>query len=227
MINNLWMPNVEHIPTAAFGGYGVIKPVGAINHIMQGYQTTMINWAKERPYKTLKSAHFTINREGRIVQHVALNQASWASGSVRDPTWRLLKSNSRGPLNPNGYIINIEHEGFSKPPGYGYDYIYNSSNPWPEKMVLASIEVHRWIFDELGLQPNEDTITGHYAIDSITRAHDPGQMWPQKRVIDAVNTGGLPPPVNKSLAYWEIFAGRVTPIRIEGKQGVYEIKVKI
>ena len=226
-MSNIWMPGVEVIQTAAFGGYGEIKPIAVINHIMQGHQSTMIKWAKERPAVTQKSAHFTISRSGRIVQHVPINQASWTSGRVKQPTWKLLRYVNSLPANPNSYVINIEHEGFSIPPDYGYDYVYSDSKPWPEAMVIASIEVQRWVCAQLEIEPNEDTITGHSVIDSIDRAFDPGTYWPKARVLQAIKDGIRPPPINKTRAYYAIYRGEATPIRREGKYGVYELKVKI
>ena len=218
----LWMPGAEKILTAAYGGYGEIQPIACVNHVMQGYQGTMIRWAMERPYVKQKSAHFTIGRNGRIVQHVPLNQASWASGSIRSPQWRLLK----GKTNPNSYIVNIEHEGFSKPPGYGYDYVYDQRNPWPEAMVKASVSVQRWVCNQLHITPTFDTIIGHRRIDSVTRADDPGTMWPQARIIKLLEGKTSLPPINKNLAYWEIFRGNAKAVRREGDYGIYELKVK-
>lgn len=223
----MWMPDVLQIHSAAYGGYGAIKPIAVVNHIMQGYQSTMIAWAQQRPYVQQKSAHFTINRAGRIVQHVPLNQASWASGSVRNPSWALLKKDANGtPKNPNGYIVNIEHEGFSVPPGYGYDYVYSAQHPWPEAMVKATIEVQKWVCEQLSILPSTDTIIGHAAIDSVTRKNDPGPLWPQSRIIASLTQRTLPPPINKNLAYWAIARGQAVPVRYEGDDGVYELKVR-
>ena len=114
-----WMPGVERIPTAAVGGK--ITPRGVMSHVMQGWQATMIRWARERPRVTRKSAHFTIGRDGRVVQHVPIRRQAWHAGRLdRDapPRWSLLPAGA----NPNDYAIGIEHEGFS-------------GEPWPETQV--------------------------------------------------------------------------------------------
>lgn len=187
------MPGIEHIPSAAFGypDKPEIRPLAVMSHIMQGYQSTMIQWAKERPPQTQKSAHFTISRSGRIVQHVAIDQAAWTAGYVNTPvTWKLYPRWD----NPNKHLVQIEHEGFSVPPGYGYDYIYSPSRPWPEAMVQASIRVHLWVFRELGLVPSEDTVIGHFMTDGKNRVNDPGDQWPRQRTITELRDALMPPP---------------------------------
>jgi N-acetyl-anhydromuramyl-L-alanine amidase AmpD len=178
-----WMPDVLHEPTAAFGySYlprGSTNPVAVMSHIMQGYQRTMRQWAAERPPVAAKSAHFTIGRDGLIVQHVGLFDASWTAGRVALPTWRLLPPGG----NPNMLAVHIEHEGFSTDPGYGYDYLYSASRPWPAEMVRASIRVHRWVFAELGIKPSLDTVIGHFMTDGKDRINDPGAAWPREHII--------------------------------------------
>lgn len=180
----LWMPDVEQVRTEAKGHYpGVFTPRAVMSHIMQGYQSTMIRWAEERPYATAKSAHFTIGRAGRIVQHVAINEAAWTAGRLVEPVWKLLSYDT----SPNMQFIGIEHEGFSVPPsGYGYDYVYDVATPWPPEMVDATIRVHEWVMRELGLVPNHNTVIGHRATDTISRANDPGSAWPQDEIVGAL-----------------------------------------
>ncbi|MYE31660.1 MAG: N-acetylmuramoyl-L-alanine amidase [Chloroflexi bacterium] len=165
-----WMPGVERIPTAAVGGD--ITPRGVMSHVMQGWQATMIRWARERPRVTKKSAHFTIGRDGRVAQHVPIRRQAWHAGRLdpgEPPRWPLLP---RG-ANPNDYAVGIEHEGFS-------------GEPWPEPQVQATIRVHVWLFSELGLTPSEETVIGHFATAPASRAADPGPTWPRARILDAL-----------------------------------------
>src|SRR5688572_451815 len=118
-IQDGWMDGVEHVPSAAIGGYpavpnGQMWPKQIVNHIMQGYQNTMVLWAKERPPVNRKSAHFTVGRNGRVVQHVSIWTPAW---HVAWEDW-------------NVHSIGIEHEGFSVDPGYPYDYLYTVARPW-------------------------------------------------------------------------------------------------
>jgi N-acetyl-anhydromuramyl-L-alanine amidase AmpD len=181
-----WMPGVARVPTAAFGYAGMprgsMRPIAAMSHVMQGYQRTMIAWARERPFATPKSAHFTIGRSGRIVQHVGIYDPSWTAGHVERPAWPLYRPRS----NPNRYLVHIEHEGFSAPPGYGYDYVYDERGPWPEALVEASIRVQRWALAELGLEASRNTVIGHFETDSVNRALDPGPAWPRERILEAL-----------------------------------------
>lgn len=164
------MPGVVQIPTQAFGG--PIEPRGVMSHIMSGQQATMIEWARERPWRTPVSAHFTIGRDGFIAQHAAVNQQAWHAGRTdlaSPPTWRLLPRHA----NPNRFAIGIEHEGFS-------------GDVWPRAQIDATIRVHRWLFAELGFLASEDTVIGHFMTAPLTRAHDPGSGWPRKRIIEAL-----------------------------------------
>ena len=165
-----WMPGVERIETAAMGG--AITPRGVMSHVMQGWQATMIRWARERPRVTPRSAHFTIGRDGRIVQHVPIRRQAWHAGRLdpgAPPRWSLLPSGA----NPNDYAVGIEHEGFS-------------GEPWPERQLEATIRVHRWLFAELGLVPSGETVIGHCMTAPASRAADPGPTWPHERILDAL-----------------------------------------
>ena len=164
------MPGVERVETAAMGG--AITPRGVMSHIMQGWQATMIRWARERPRLTPKSAHFTIGRDGRVVQHVPIRRQAWHAGRLdpgAPPRWTLLP---RG-ANPNDHAVGIEHEGFS-------------GEPWPEPQIEATIRVHRWLFAELGLDPSEETVIGHFLTAPASRAADPGPGWPRDRILAAL-----------------------------------------
>ena len=171
-----WMPDVERIPTAAVGGE--ITPRGVMSHVMQGWQATMVRWARERPRVTPKSAHFTIGRDGRVVQHVPIHRQAWHAGRLdpgEPPRWSLLPPGA----NPNDYAIGIEHEGFS-------------GEPWPEPQVWATIRVHRWLFAELGLVPTEETVIGHCLTAPASRATDPGPTWPRARILAALRDDDRP-----------------------------------
>lgn len=166
---------------------------GVINHVQQGYTSTMVMWAKMSQVGDKKrnrvSAHFTISRDGTVRQYVELGHTAWHAGWRKGkpiPTWPRFDG-----VNPNRYAIGIEWEGFSKPPQtYGYDYCYGTGpdrkgkprTPWPWAAVRAGIALYRWIWAEdwMDAPPSELTVTGHYAIDPVNRLDDPGEAFNSK-----------------------------------------------
>ena len=180
-----WMPDIDHIGTTMYGYTDVppetMKPIAVINHIMQGYARTMIDWATNNNVQ--KSAHFIIDREGNITQTVSIYSPAWHAGRTAKESWKSFPGG-----NPNKYTVGIEHEGFSVDPGYGYDYIYDGS--WPEAMMDASAKVHKWILGELGLEANDQTVIGHFETDAVSRANDPGPQWSREDLLSRINGGG-------------------------------------
>ena len=181
-----WMPDVDHIATTMYGYSDVppetMEPIAVINHIMQGYARTMIEWA--RTNSTQKSAHFIIDRDGNITQTVSISSPAWHAGRTAKTTWDSFPGG-----NPNKYTVGIEHEGFSVDPGYGYDFIYEDG--WPDAMMAASVQVHKWILGELGLDATDQTVIGHNETDGVSRANDPGPAW-DKSVLLAMINGSEP-----------------------------------
>ena len=179
------MPDIDHIGTTMYGYTDVppetMKPIAVINHIMQGYARTMIDWATNNSVQ--KSAHFIIDREGNITQTVSIYSPAWHAGRTAKESWKSFPGG-----NPNKYTVGIEHEGFSVDPGYGFDYIYDGS--WPEAMMDASAKVHKWILGELSLDANDQTVIGHFETDAVSRANDPGPQWSREYLLSRINGGG-------------------------------------
>jgi N-acetyl-anhydromuramyl-L-alanine amidase AmpD len=206
-----WMPQVERVVTNAYGRYpgladGDLKPLAIMMHVMQGYQSTMVRWAEEQPFRTAKSAHITIGRKGRIVQHVSGFDASWAAGRANRPTWAGLPGDVGHIRSVNRYVINVELEGFSiDPVTYGYDYLYGQRRPWPEPMVAACIDVAAYFCDLHQLAPTDLTIIGHSATDSVSRSQDPGGAFPMDLVIAGAHRkvffAGVTTPERDALEY--------------------------
>ena len=179
------MPDIDHIGTTMYGYTDVppetMKPIAVINHIMQGYARTMIDWATNNSVQ--KSAHFIIDREGNITQTVSIYSPAWHAGRTAKESWKSFPGG-----NPNKYTVGIEDEGFSVDPGYGYDYIYDGS--WPEAMMDASAKVHKWILGDLSLDANDQTVIGHFETDAVSRANDPGPQWSREDLLSRINGGG-------------------------------------
>ena len=180
-----WMPDIDHIGTTMYGYTDVppetMKPIAVINHIMQGYARTMIDWATNNSVQ--KSAHFIIDREGNITQTVSIYSPAWHAGRTAKESWKSFPGG-----NPNKYTVGIAREGFSVDPGYGFDYIYDGS--WPEAMMDASAKVHKWILGELSLDANDQTVIGHFETDAVSRANDPGPQWSREDLLSRINGGG-------------------------------------
>jgi len=190
-IENGWMDDVEHIPTAAAGGYtevpdGQMWPKFIVNHIMQGYIGTMVQWANERPPQRWIAVHFLMGRNGRIVQTAPI----WTPG--RHVAW--------GTYNLQS--IGIEHEGFSIPPGYGYDYLYDAQHPWPEPMIQSTIRVQKWCMEAMrhydhSLGADEQIIITHSMTGQPDRKDDPGALFMQQvrpRILQALAPVPPTPP---------------------------------
>jgi hypothetical protein len=191
-----WLPGVEHRPirwqrpSYIVRDEGLMKPFVIVDHIMQGYLTTIDAWAVNAGSKII--THFGINRAGRIVQYQDIYTEGIHTSAVNGPTSKIVQQyGSVAHRGANPYSVSIEHEGFSVDPGYGYDYIYSRSRPWPEPMVQASVRVKAWIFAQpdtnLG-PPSTDTIIGHYEADARNRINDPSPqndrgIWPRDRMI--------------------------------------------
>ena len=161
---------------------GQMKPIAVIWHIMSGYASTMLSWAKESS-GVQKSAHFIIDRQGNITQTVSIYTPAWHAGGVNSPSWSLYKGG-----NPNKYTIGIEFEGFSIKPSYGYDYLYSDEFPWPQAMLKAGTKVTNWCMQQTGIVPSVDTMIGHYEVDAVNRAHDPApstarHIWPRDKIL--------------------------------------------
>jgi len=214
-VQGIWDPAAEAIPTAAYwDGMDWEYPtyVGYMIHVMQGYQSTMIRWANERPMVTQKSANATIGRIGKLAQHVALGSRCWAAGAACAPTWPLVDAQQRPGANPqrsmNHTCYSVETEGFSKDPiDYGYDYIYSAANPWPTALIDRVVSHGVWFFQQTGLEADPLRIIGHGATDTCTRSDDPGSAFPMVEVQERIAAGVsgsssgpvTPPPGSSSI----------------------------
>lgn len=193
-----WCPFAERIETQV-GDYDDIPDDGmlcdaVISHVAGGFIGGLIAMAKDP--NTPVSWHFSIGRDGRILQHRSIADPAWHAGIVNQPTWKLYNN-----TNPNRHSVGIEHEGFSIPATYA-DYVYSASDPWPEPLIASSIKVHDWVFQTVNawypgrMAPGPDTVITHSMTDARTRSQDPGDLWlatVRPRIIAALQ--GVPAPV--------------------------------
>lgn len=136
---------------------GVCKPEAVVLHIMAGYADTALNWAQVGHYGA--SWHFTVGRNGSVMQHLELNDAGYHAGipsSAPAPTWPLWRGVNE---NVNWYTIGIEHEGF---PGASFT----------DAQAEASRELCRWLSQTLTIPLDREHFPPHADIDVVNRVND-------------------------------------------------------
>lgn len=196
------MPGIEHVPirwaqpTWITSMKGKMQPVLIVDHIMQGYLQTMVDWASNGGSKVI--THFAVGRTGRKVQFQDVFTPGIHATSLNKATARRALERAHLGFGVSYYSIGIEHEGCSVPPvGYTVpaELIYSPTNRWPAAMVAASLDIKRWCFanvPSLGA-PSRDSIIGHYEVDNVSRANDPESpsdraagVWPVEQFIAAL-----------------------------------------
>lgn len=100
--------NILQKPVPSFTkGRREFKPEGIVIHIGEGTQEII--------YQTFlhedKSSHYCVSKLGEVWQFVKEEDTAWAQGAVVQPTAKLVTDIHPG-INPNKYLISIEHEGF-------------------------------------------------------------------------------------------------------------------
>lgn len=153
--------------TSGRAGHAVIA---IVDHIMSGTLAGTDSWFQTPSSQA--SAHFGIGKNGEIHQYVDINNVAWANGGVARPSWPLLIDG----VNPNYYTVSIEHEG-------------QSGEQLTEAQYQATLALHRWLCEVFQITPNENTIIGHYRIDSVSRAGCPGPGFPWGRLFADLQGG--------------------------------------
>lgn len=146
------------------------KILAIVDHIMAGTLAGTDSWFANPASKV--SSHFGVGKNGEIHQYVDLKNPAWANGGVNKPAWPLLIQG----VNPNYYTVSIEHEG-------------NSGDVMTEAQYLATLALHRWLIETLGIPVTRDNIIGHYRIDSVNKANCPGTGFPWDRLFKDLQGG--------------------------------------
>ncbi|MBC2723321.1 N-acetylmuramoyl-L-alanine amidase [Desulfosporosinus sp.] len=146
-----------------------LKTIAIVDHIMQGSLAGTDSWFKNPASKA--SSHFGVGKNGDIHQYVGLDYPAWANGAVNKPDWPLYTG-----VNPNYYTVSIEHEGYT-------------GDVMPEAQYQATLALHRWLIELLGIPVTRDTIIGHYRIDSVNKANCPGSGFPWERLFRDLEGG--------------------------------------
>ena len=214
------MPGVRKVETAATSARGL--PVEAVVcHVIQGARRTMDTWAAERPVVHKASYHFVIATDGKITQYVPISQRAWHAGRVPDESqatalWGLYKPG----INPNDWTIGVGAEGMS-------------ATSWNPAQHEGCLTILRWLEEEWDMSINEDTLATHAQLDPVSRANDPGPNFSREWLLDHMVTPqdgddqALPlrPFPNDAQAWAEAWSRGATPLRTDGADRVYEIRV--
>ena len=163
-------PNIIWIGSPNFSSPMGYKIIAIVNHIMSGTLTGTDSWFANPASKV--SSHFGVGKNGEIHQYVNLDNPAWANGVVNNPNWPLLQNG----VNPNYYTVSIEHEG-------------ESGDVMPEAQYQATLALHRWLIETLGIPVTRDNIIGHYRIDSVNKSKCPGTGFPWDRLFNDLQGG--------------------------------------
>lgn len=218
--------NIQQNSTPNKSSRGSYKPCLIVWHIAEGSYNGTISWEKNPASQT--SSHFVLGKNGEITQLVPLNMAAWTQGV--DPNKDMKPTNAyvkaHKGINPNLYCVSIECEGkWSETKGKLTD-----------KQLEAAAYLTSYIVEEVDriygveIPVDREHMIGHCEINSVTRPHCPGELFPYDELISMVNgkqpdTGAQPPhttPQNKpeSLPYTVqvgAFTNRVNAASMQNK----------
>jgi N-acetyl-anhydromuramyl-L-alanine amidase AmpD len=217
-----WMPGVRKVETAATSSRG-LNPEAVVCHVIQGARRTMDAWAAERPVVNQASYHFVIDTDGTPTQYVPISQRAWHAGRVPDPSlvayvWDGFKNG----VNPNDYTVGIGAEGMS-------------GTAWNDEQHASCVTILNWLEREWRITIDEDTLIGHNILDPVSRAHDPGPTFDPTWLFDHMVTplegdnkqaSPLRPFPDDAQAWAEAWSRGAEPVRTDGADRVYEIRVK-
>lgn len=178
---------------------GQNKPMILVDHIMDGYKSTLDSDAWR--HQNGVSVHAGVGRDGSLDQYVNIFDAAYGNGttgrvSTYDRTnpilasfeqmgqWKYFASEGEyGLINGftnviNTHSISTEHEGFPQ-------------DVWTPEMVATSMRWHKWCMDELagagvGIQYTPDVLIGHFQIDGVNRVNCPGPNWTKQLILKAI-----------------------------------------
>ncbi len=166
------------------GGY---KPCLIVWHIADGTYNGTISWETNPASKV--SSHFVLGKNGEVTQMVELDRAAWTQGDIKKPSLPYAKQHPN--LNPNLYCVSIECEGFWK----------DTKGKLTDKALDSAVELTKHIVAEVKriygttIPIDREHIIGHYQINSVTRSHCPGELFPFDELI--ARARGEQSPIDK------------------------------
>ena len=160
-------PQAQAVPAHRDNQGGTRSPLD-ITHIVihtgEGTEEAISSWFGNPASKV--SAHYTVTRDGRVLQHVDDLTVAWHVG----PSY-------------NRQTIGIEHEGLAADP-----------NTWTPELIEASTSLFAWLSKEYALAPPPQVLLEHSEIDPLTRL-DPGPYFPRGPylALAGAKMAGVPP----------------------------------
>lgn len=154
---------------------GQHKPLFICWHIADGTYNGTISWETNPASKV--SSHFVLGKNGEVAQMVELDRAAWTQGDIKKPSLPYAKQHPE--LNPNLYCVSIECEGFWK----------DTKGKLTDKALESAVELTKHIVAEVKriygvtIPIDREHIIGHYQINSVTRSHCPGELFPFDELI--------------------------------------------
>jgi len=144
--------------------------IAIVNHITAGLMPGTLSWLRNPAAQA--SSHYLVTKAGGIYQLVKDEDTAWHAGLVNKPNWSLYDGS-----NPNSYTIGIEHECLA-------------GGELTEAQYQATLWLHQQLEAKWGIAKDPDHIIGHYRLDSVNRANDPGPAFPWDRLFsDLTGTG--------------------------------------
>lgn len=167
--------NIQQYSTVNKSSRNGYKPIFICWHIADGTYNGTITW--ERNSSSQVSSHFVLGKNGEVAQLVPLDMAAWTQGGIRNPTHPYVKSHPS--VNPNQYCVSIECEGFWK----------DTKGKLTDAQFNSAVELTKHIVSEVKKLYNVDIpidrehIIGHCEINTVTRSHCPGELFPFDELI--------------------------------------------
>lgn len=167
--------NIQQYSTVNKSSRNGYKPMFICWHIADGTYNGTITW--ERNSSSQVSSHFVLGKNGEVAQLVPLDMAAWTQGGIRNPTHPYVKSHPS--VNPNQYCVSIECEGFWK----------ETKGKLTDAQFNSAVELTKHIVSEVKKLYNVDIpidrehIIGHCEINTVTRSHCPGELFPFGELI--------------------------------------------
>ena len=167
--------NIQQYSTVNKSSRNGYKPMFICWHIADGTYNGTITW--ERNSSSQVSSHFVLGKNGEVAQLVPLDMAAWTQGGIRNPTHPYVKSHPS--VNPNQYCVSIECEGFWKETkGKLTDAQFNSAVDLTKHIVSEVKKLYN-----VDIPIDREHMIGHCEINTVTRSHCPGELFPFDELI--------------------------------------------